>query len=124
MVLGLANVMVLQSGNGLIVLHLIFMVMRTQQQHVGVQPWMTADEIQEAIQTAIANNVGPDGRPATIQNIYLRHIREVRRVQSSKAHPLAQGVHRLESLRHFPCLFCSIGACSVPRFCTSWRVPA
>jgi len=61
------------------------------QKHVGVQPWMTADEIQEAIQTAIANNVGPDGRPATIQNIYLRHIREVRRAQSSKAHPLAQG---------------------------------
>ena len=43
-----------------------------------VQPWMTADEIAEATQTAIATNFGPDGQPATLQSIYLRHIREVR----------------------------------------------
>ncbi len=43
-----------------------------------VQPWMTADEIAEATQTAVATNMGPDGQPATIESIYLRHIREVR----------------------------------------------
>ncbi|CAL5227476.1 g10453 [Coccomyxa viridis] len=39
-------------------------------------PWMTADEIAEATQAAIAANLGPDGQPATIHSIYLRHIRE------------------------------------------------
>lgn len=43
-----------------------------------LQPWITADEVVEATQTAIAANTGPDGRPATIQTVYLRHIREVR----------------------------------------------
>lgn len=43
-----------------------------------VQPWMTADEIQEAAQSAIAANpTGPDGNPATVQTIYLRYIRDV-----------------------------------------------
>ena len=40
---------------------------------------MTADEIQEAVQSAVtANPTGPDGRPATAQTVYLRYIRDVR----------------------------------------------
>ena len=51
-----------------------------------VQPWMTADEIQEAVQSAVAANpTGPDGRPATVQTIYLRYIRDVIPLQSPGA---------------------------------------
>ncbi|BDA41065.1 probable single-stranded DNA-binding protein at N-terminal half [Coccomyxa sp. Obi] len=39
-------------------------------------PWMTADEINEAIETVLATSVGPDGAPATLDKIYLRHVRE------------------------------------------------
>ena len=54
-----------------------------------VQPWMTADEIQEAVQSAVAANpTGPDGRPATAQTVYLRYIRDVR----ARAVPLGSGI--------------------------------
>lgn len=42
---------------------------------------MTGDEIQEAFQSAAATNTGPDGQPATILNVYLRYVREVRSSQ-------------------------------------------
>lgn len=42
-----------------------------------MQPWMTADEINEAIDTVLATSTGPDGAPATLDNIYLRQVREV-----------------------------------------------
>ncbi|CAL8466651.1 g6187 [Coccomyxa elongata] len=39
-------------------------------------PWMTADEINEAIETVLATSVGPDGAPATLDKLYLRQVRE------------------------------------------------
>lgn len=42
-----------------------------------MQPWMTADEVNEAIEHVLATSVGPDGAPATLVNIYLRQVREV-----------------------------------------------
>ncbi len=38
---------------------------------------MTADEINEAIETVLATSVGPDGAPATLDKLYLRQVREV-----------------------------------------------
>ena len=43
-----------------------------------MQPWITADEVNEAIETVLATSTGPDGGPATLDKIYLRQVRDVR----------------------------------------------
>lgn len=76
----------------------------------GVQPWMTADEIQEAIQTAIATNTGPDGQPATVQSVYLRHIREVKPEtcnEMHKGHHLPRSLHPHVHQHFTECLHCA-----------------
>lgn len=42
-----------------------------------LQPWITADEVNEAIESVLTSSQGPDGGPATLQNIYLREVRDV-----------------------------------------------
>jgi hypothetical protein len=44
----------------------------------AMQPWITADEVNEAIESVLAASMGPDGSPATLDNIYLRQVRDVR----------------------------------------------
>ncbi len=46
---------------------------------ITLQPWMTGDEINEAIEAAVASSTDAAGNPATLATVYLRHIREVRR---------------------------------------------
>ncbi|KAK9916287.1 hypothetical protein WJX75_000940 [Coccomyxa subellipsoidea] len=42
-------------------------------------PWITADEVNEAIESVLAASMGPDGSPATLDNIYLRQVRDALR---------------------------------------------
>ena len=44
---------------------------------IALQPWITADEVNDSIETVLSTSVGPDGGPATLDKIYLRQVREV-----------------------------------------------
>ena len=45
----------------------------------ALQPWLTGDEIDEAIEAALATTMDAAGNPATLSTVFLRPIREVRR---------------------------------------------
>ena len=55
---------------------------------------MTGDEINEAIEAAVASSTDAAGNPATLATVYLRHIREVRRcIQSTSCRARLTTVH-------------------------------
>lgn len=45
---------------------------------MDAQPWISGDEVNDAIEDVLANQMGTDGGPATLETMYLRQVREAR----------------------------------------------